>query len=113
MNAAEARTSADNYIDGLNTAHKAWRKKYDAEQARLLTKRKRERWTSLISEIENVVSKRAAQGGRSFVLDEIFYFEKVDAILLPAVKHHFEREGFTVEEFLYDGLMLSWYKTGK
>jgi hypothetical protein len=108
MNAREARKNSKAYRDKLIRDNAAWRKKYDAEQARLFKKRKAERWDIVIAKIDKQIKELSLKGHREFGLEEILYFPGDDSILFEALMQHYKEEGFEVKEYQGFGLKLSW-----
>ncbi len=108
MRASDAREVAVTYTKKMEKEWEDSRKKHFAEEAHLFNKRKKERWDSLISEIEATVDRISAKGGREFLLDDIYHFAPADRILYKAVNEDFAARGFTTVEYQYFGLMLKW-----
>ena len=106
MRASDAREVAVTYTKKMEKEWEDSRKKHFAEEAHLFKKRKKERWDSLISEIEATVDRISTKGGIEFLL--VYHFAPADRILYKAVNEDFAARGFTTVEYQDFGLMLKW-----
>jgi hypothetical protein len=116
MKAAEARERARAYLNKLGREHEREYKRLMAEEKREAEAVWEKRSPALIKQINGWIAKASAKGDHGTYEptdvnpngDQIIYLEDGDHPIHDMLMKYFRSQGYTVEEYQYHGMKITW-----
>jgi len=116
IKAHEAKQAAKTYYNKLVSDHAVEYKKIVERERKETEKVWALRGTKLVEQIEGWIKDASAKGLHTTYAptdvnpsgDEIIYLEDEDRPIHDKLMDYFRKNGFTVEEFQYNGMKISW-----
>lgn len=116
MNALEARKTTDNYLAKVEREHEIARKKLLAKEHKQTAALWEKRGPAPIAQIDGYIRRAAAKGGNGTWEptninpngDSVIYLDGEDQLVKELLMDYFRNEGFTVTDYMYGGLKITW-----
>jgi hypothetical protein len=116
IKAAEAKKTSQAYYNKLVSDHAVEYKKIMAREHKETERVWADHGEAVVAQIELAIKKAAAKGLHTTYEptdvnpsgDEIIYLEDGDRPIHKKLMEYFRQNGFTVEEFQYNGMKISW-----
>ncbi len=116
LKAAEAKQAAKVYYDKLVSDHAVEYKSTMAREKKAADALWAQRGETLVAQIEGYI-REASKNGKHVTFapsdvnpngDEVIYLEDSDRPIYTMLMNYFRKNGFSVEEFQYNGMRITW-----